>query len=156
MNFVDIVANGQVQFTAAQQAQAFEAYINQDPYLSKNRGQYAERNGLFMPIVRRMDLSLSQDIFGSVKGARHAGQVRLDINNFGNLLSSNWGVGKRTAISTATGSMVPILTPRVDATGKINYELNRVNNALPTETFTDNSSLAEVYQIMVSFRYNFN
>ena len=27
-------------------------------------------------------------------GRRHAGQIRLDITNFGNLLNSDWGVGR--------------------------------------------------------------
>lgn len=157
MNFVPVTASGSAPaFSAEQQAAAFDAYINQDPYLSGRRGKYAERNGLFMPIVKRMDLSVSQDIFGSLKGSRHTGQIRLDITNFGNLLNSNWGVGKRTLVSTATGNVIPILSPVVDAAGRIGYQLARVNNALPTSTFTNNSSLGEVYQVMLSFRYNFN
>lgn len=155
MNFVDLTVSGRV-FSAAEQAQAFEAYIQQDRYLSKHRGQYAERNGLFLPIVKRMDLSISQDVFHSAKGAKHTGQIRLDITNFGNLLNNKWGVGKRTLISTATGNMIPILTAVVDANGKVGYRMATVNNALPAETFTNNSSLSEVYQMMVSFRYNFN
>ncbi len=45
MNFVQFThTNGRV-FTAAEQATAFEAYIQQDEYLSSHRGQYAERGG---------------------------------------------------------------------------------------------------------------
>ena len=39
----------------------------QDSYLSKHRGEYAERGAVFLPIVKRMDLSVSQDIFRSVR-----------------------------------------------------------------------------------------
>ena len=45
MNFVAFTAGG-VTFTPEQQAAAFDAYINQDKYLSKHRGEYAERGGL--------------------------------------------------------------------------------------------------------------
>ena len=45
-------------FTAAEQAAAFEAYIQQDPYLSKHRGEYAERGGMFLPMFNSMDLSV--------------------------------------------------------------------------------------------------
>ena len=47
MNFVAIPATATTRaFTADEQAAAFEAYIKQDPYLSKHRGEYAERGGV--------------------------------------------------------------------------------------------------------------
>jgi hypothetical protein len=67
MNFVAFTAGG-VTFTPEQQAQAFEAYINQDKYLSKHRGEYAERGGIWNPLVKRMDLSISQDVFRYLAG----------------------------------------------------------------------------------------
>ena len=65
-------------------------------YLSEHRGEYAERNAVFLPMVKRMDLSLSPGrLRQRSAAARHAGQIRLDITNFGNLLNSDWGVGQR-------------------------------------------------------------
>ena len=93
MNFKTFTTGGKT-FTAAEQAAAFEAYIQQDEYLSKHRGQYAERGAVFFPIVKRIDLSLTQDLFHAIGGRRHSGQIRLDITNFGNLLNHNWGVGQ--------------------------------------------------------------
>ena len=46
-------------------------------------------------MVNRMDFSVSQDVFRSISGRKHAGQIRLDVTNLGNLLNSNWGAGKR-------------------------------------------------------------
>jgi hypothetical protein len=68
-NFVPFTTGGRT-FTAAEQAQAWDAYVAQDKYLSKHRGQYAVRNGVFLPIVRQADLSISQDIFRNVGGKR--------------------------------------------------------------------------------------
>ena len=94
MNFKPLTVNG-ITYTAAQQAQAFEQYIEADSYLNSHRGQYAQRDGVFLPMVNRVDLSLTQDVFHSISGRRHTGQIRLDITNFGNLLNHNWGVGQR-------------------------------------------------------------
>ena len=69
MNFSAFTSGG-VAFTAAQQAAAWEAYINQDNYLSKHRGEYAERGAVFLPMVYRMDLSFSQDLFANIGGTR--------------------------------------------------------------------------------------
>ena len=94
MNFQAYTASGRT-FTAAEQASAWNTYIAQDAYLSQHRGEYAKRNAVFLPMVFRTDLSISQDIFKNLWGSRHSLQFRVDIPNFGNLLNSNWGVGQR-------------------------------------------------------------
>src|SRR5438128_3112899 len=53
MNFVPIT--GANPYTAAQEAAAWEAFINQDSYLESRRGAYAERNAVFLPMVYRAD-----------------------------------------------------------------------------------------------------
>jgi outer membrane receptor protein involved in Fe transport len=162
MSFVEFTAGTGAAartFTVAEQVAAFEAYINQDPYLSKRRGQYAERNGLFLPLVKRMDLAISQDIFHSIKGARHSGQIRLDVLNLGNLLNSKWGAGQRPVISSASSSLnlIPLLTnATVNANNTLTYRMALVNNALPTTTFQTTTFSSDVYTMMLSFRYNFN
>jgi hypothetical protein len=137
-------------FTADQQAEAFEAYIQNDKYLSKHRGEYAERNAVFLPMVKRMDLSVMQDVFRSAKGARHAGQIRLDVTNFGNLLNSDWGVSQRIRQNQ-------ILTnAAVDAAGRLTYRMALQNNDLFTNPYQTNAGIADVYVMMLSFRYSFN
>jgi len=153
MNFRSLTTGG-VTFTPAQQAAAFDAYINQDPYLNGRRGQYAERNTLFYPMIGRMDLNIMQDVFHSIGGARHSGQIRLDITNFGNLLNHDWGVSKSIIQSRILQS------PQVDATGRISYTLPTVTTAsgpaLISNTFQTNAGIADVYVMMLSFRYSFN
>ena len=156
MNFVTFAAGGRT-FTAEEQAQAFEAYITQDPYLSQHRGGYAERGGLMMPLFNRIDMNISQDIFGNIGGKRNSGQIRLDILNLGNLLNSNWGVSERTVVSGTQANGLGLLTnPVVDAQGRAAYRLAVVNGQLPTTTFQSNTQLADVFQFMLSFRYTFN
>ena len=148
MNFVTFTAAGRT-YTAAEQAAAFEQYIENDPYLSSHRGQYAERNGLFYPMVSRIDLSLTQDVFHSIGGKRHSGQIRLDITNFGNLLNHNWGVGQRLVNNQ-------ILTnPGVDAQGRLSYRMQLANGNLITSPLQTAAGINDVYVMMLSFRYTF-
>ena len=149
MNFATFTTAGRT-YTAADQAAAFEAYISQDPYLSKHRGQYAERNAVFLPSVNRMDLSLTQDVFKSLSGRRHSGQVRLDVTNFGNLLNHNWGAGKRLINNQ-------ILTnPTVDANGALSYRMQLSGGEFIKSSYQTNAGIADVYVMMLSFRYTFN
>jgi hypothetical protein len=153
MNFQTFAAGGKT-FTAADQTTAFEAYIQQDDYLKSHRGQYAERNAVFNPIVKRLDLSVMQDVFHSIGGRRHSGQIRLDVTNFGNLLNHSWGAGQAIIQSR-------ILSPQgVDATGAPLYRLATVTTAagtaLVTNTFQTTAGISDVYVMMLSFRYTFN
>jgi outer membrane receptor protein involved in Fe transport len=159
MNFTAITNTaGAVLFTPEQQAQAFEAYILQDDYLRNHRGQYAERNGVVMPMFRSIDLSITQDLFHNVGGQRNGFQVRLDILNFGNLLNDKWGVQQRPVGAVNTNQQLQILTnPGIDAaTGRATYRLAVVNNELIKNTFQTSATTGDVYQFMVSLRYLFN
>ena len=158
MNFVQFThTNGRV-FTAAEQAAAFEAYIQQDDYLRTHRGQYAERNGQFMPMFNRLDVSFLQDVFRDIGGKRNSGQIRFDITNFGNLLNHNWGVSQRVVLPTTSSNGAQILTnPGIDATtGRATYRMAVVNNELVRSSFQTNTALTDVYQFLLSFRYSFN
>jgi hypothetical protein len=144
-------------FTAAEQAAAWEAYIQQDPYLSRNRGQYMERNGLFLPMVFRADLSLVQELFTNIAGRRNGLQFRADILNVGNLLSSDWGAGYRM-ITTQ-----PLIVPTsaqggaADAQGRAQYRLRAINNELlAPQTFGRTTGIGDVYRVQLGLRYMFN
>ena len=149
MNFVAFTA-GTSTFTAEQQAAAFESYIAQDKYLSAHRGEYAERGAVFLPLLHKMDFSLTQDVFKNIKGRRNAGQFRIDIQNAGNLLNSNWGVGQRVIRNNI------LTTPLADAAGRLSYRMQVVNNQLVSRSFESTSGLLDVYQFGISFRYSFN
>src|SRR5690606_13815613 len=156
MNFVPFTARGRT-FSVAEQEAAFEAYIQQDPYLKNHRGEYATRGGLAMAMFNRMDLSLVQDVFKNIGGKRNAGQFRIDIANFSNLLNSGWGVSKRLVLPTTSANGAQILTNAApDADGRVSYRLAVVNNELVRNTFQGSTTLNDVYQIMLSFRYSFN
>src|SRR5436189_1029856 len=152
MIFATFTAGGKT-FTSDDQAAAFEAYIQQDNYLRNHRGEYSQRYALFYPLVKRLDLSITQDVFHSLGGRKHAGQIRLDINNFGNLLNHDWGVG-RTAIQTRI-----LTTPAADAQGRLSYRLATVTGPTGTElisrTFQTSAGISDVYVMMLSFRYTF-
>ena len=79
-------------FTPADQARHSRPH-QAGQYLSTHRGGYAERNGLFLPIVKRLDLSVSKNVFRSVSVVVTRADP-LDITNFGNLFNTS---GARTA-----------------------------------------------------------
>ncbi len=154
MNFVPFTAGGRT-FTAAEQAQAWDAYIAQDPYLSKNRGKYAQRGAVFAPLVYRMDVSLTQELFRGLGGKRHGLEIRADVVNFMNLLNSDWGVGKRMV---SNQPLIPASVAQggpVSASGAPQYTMRQFNGALMTNSFEPTAAITDVYRLQLALTYSF-
>ncbi len=141
-----------VTYTPQQQAAFFEEYINNDPYLSSRRGQYTERNGGIFPMLHRFDLAVARDFFITVGGKRNALQFRVDVFNVGNLINSNWGVGRRIIAAiplTSRGVHTDGTTPRYRVTSQL---LNPT-----TRRTTDwSATINDVWNLQVGIRYTFN
>ncbi len=73
--------------TTNEQWNQLNEYIENDAYLSQNRGNYAERNAARTPWNHQVDAKIvfEQKIF------KNKIEFSLDIFNFGNLLNKNWG-----------------------------------------------------------------
>jgi hypothetical protein len=147
MNFRPITTTP--SFTAAQQAEAYDAYINSNKYLREHRGQYAERGAVFLPLVKNLDFSVAQDFFMNIAGRRNSFQFRADFLNFGNLLNDNWGVAQRFTSNS------PLVSPQVDAQGRSSYQLRVISGALVSKAFEQTAGLLDVYRIQFSLRYTF-
>lgn len=87
INFVE--SNG---VSPAEQWTLLDAFIENDPYLSKNRGSYAEKNSNWMPWMSFLDLSLRQDFGVMAGGKMNTIQVSWDVFNVANLINPSWGV----------------------------------------------------------------
>lgn len=130
---------GQMNFSGAGQAEAFEAFIQQDDYLSENRGSYAERYGALAPWRGRWDFKVLQDIRINDKNRL---QLSLDVLNLGNLINSNWGVVDRPAFNQ-------ILGVSVDASNVPTYTFDPNLN----ETFTADTSALSRWRAQFGVRY---
>ena len=89
-NDIILVEEGGV--SVADQWASLDAFISNDPYLSDNRGGYAERNSNRSVWSHILDLKLIQDVgIETANGKTHTLQLTLDIFNFTNLLNKDWG-----------------------------------------------------------------
>ena len=151
MNFQEYaVPNGGPTFTAAAQAAAWEAYIQQDEYLSENRGKYAERGGVMLPMVYRADFSFAQQLFTDINGKKNTLEFRIDILNVGNLLNKDWGVGE------TFNAIQPLTNPSVDANGALTYRMAQVGGELISESLRSTASVNDVWRMQFGLRYIFN
>jgi hypothetical protein len=72
-------------------AQKWNEYINQNGYLRKNRGSFAERNAMQAPAEHTIDLHLAHGFYLGKASSRKV-EVSIDVMNLGNMLCRHWGV----------------------------------------------------------------
>lgn len=147
---ITFVQNG--AFTPAQQSAAFFAFIDQDSYLSKRKGQFAERNGAKLPWFSMLDLRILQDIMPIAKHKNYGLQLSFEVENFTNLLNNDWGVSKRTVYDN--GAILSVASAPT-ATTPATFRMNLVNGALPTTSYISNITVANTWRMNLGLRLNF-
>jgi hypothetical protein len=129
-------------------------FIKQDAYLSKHRGEVAERNGALAPYFKKLNMNLTQDFFFDTKDKnRHTLRLTVDIFNVGNLLNKQWGVTK-TFNSTS-----PLRYVGVNTDGKPAFTmpyLDNTNQVPLVNSYRDNLGIDSRWSMQIGVRYLFN
>ncbi len=149
--------------TPAQIYAQLDAYINQDRYLSRHRGSYAERNGGILPDFKQVNLNFTQDFFIDVKGKRNTLQLSANMINFGNFLNRDWGNFKfvnRTALLSYKSLYTNTANPSDPNIGKPQFSFPYYTGTAAltplTSTFGNGTGSGSRWQAQVGLRYIFN
>jgi hypothetical protein len=148
-------AGAEVVFNVSQQQAAFDKFIDQDKYLSTRRGQYAERNGGLLPYLHRFDLSVAQDVFVKIGGKRNAFQIRMDILNFGNMVSDKFGVSQRATAPQLLNFVSRDAVTNVPTFRLATQRLTDGSTILARDSYQYNSSVFDVWSAQLGIRYIF-
>ncbi|MHA4895279.1 TonB-dependent receptor [Pedobacter sp. PWIIR3] len=124
-----------------------DAFINADPYLSKIRGQYTERNGARMPWENLVDLRIMQTLGAVIKGSKNNIQLSFDVFNVGNLINKDWG---RSYFLSNQASTIIKYNYNATTGGTYNFTPPVNNKAYSVSSFTSR------WQGQIGVRYNFN
>jgi outer membrane receptor for ferrienterochelin and colicin len=150
-------ANGNVTLSAAQQWKDLNEFIESDKYLSKRRGDYAERNGARLPFFNIFDIRILQDFtFTTSGGRKHTLQLSLDLFNFGNFINKDWG--RRYFATSNNVALIDFVRFEKDTTTGLNtvptfvFRKPNVNRGYNVDDSGFNSSR---WQAQIGVRYIF-
>jgi hypothetical protein len=82
---------GTAEYSAQQQKDFLDDFIQHDKYLRERRGEFAERNGARLPFTHIVDLRVQQDFKIRIKKKETSFSITYDVFNFTNMLNNNWG-----------------------------------------------------------------
>lgn len=119
------VKNG--SYTPEQQQDDFWNYINNNDYLSKNKGQYAERYGDLRPWLNRFDFKISENFNVKVGQQKIGVELSLNTINIGNMLNSSWGTYKTMGVMSYDNARLVKLSS-ISPEGVPSYQINASNS----------------------------
>lgn len=132
---------------------AFNQFIDDNPYLKSRRGKYAERNGDKAPFSHRFDLKILQDVFTNIGNTKNKIQISLDVMNVGALLNKKWGEQYSGGGSFWDNSFRPVAFDSYVKDTKIpQYKLGNLNENKPYFV----SDIPSRWSAQVGIRYIFN
>jgi len=156
LTFVAIPANTTgyraAGYTAQEQSDIFNEYMNQDKYLSKHKGEYAQRNAATSPWRNQFDLRLTQEVFRNIGKTKNSFQFSVDIFNVGNLFNRKWGVYNFT---NNAAILVPQNVTAISNTTKPTFRLANSQGDVVRSTFGTTQTIASTYYMQFGVRYNF-
>ncbi|WP_161890245.1 TonB-dependent receptor [Pontibacter russatus] len=160
LDFAPIMSDGNVLFTPEQQREAFDRFVNNVDALKDSRGGYVERNSGLLPWFNRFDLRLLQDVFANVGKTRNTLQFSVDVKNFANLLSSDWGVYDELNNGSLYNYGLLRVTD-VSEAGVPTFQMTTIRNTsgetlLPETPFRNRFSTSSTWSMQLGLRYIFN
>jgi len=150
--------DGNVLYTAEEQWEILDAYIEDDAHLSDRRGDYTRRNGGVIPFEFVVDARLLQDFYIEMpNGKRNIIQLSVDVFNLTNLLNKNWG-RRRFAGSFGNYNLINLRGNTLGNNTTPSYTVNEeiLEGDEPwTNRIDDSGFRSSRWQMQVGLRYIF-
>ena len=159
--YIPLRDDARVSYGSATQDQidAFQDFIDNDPYLRSHRGAIASRNSSHQPWSNQLDVGLQQELPGFFKGNKSI--VRLDIFNFLNMLNKDWGqVDTLGFFGTRRLANVSGVTTGPDGQQQYVYDLGTADkpswqNFGVYDTYTNPVRVVSRWSALLTLKYTF-
>ena len=148
----------EIAFKTPADADAFWTFVNNDAYLSKNKGKYAEAYAGRAPWVHRVDLRIAEDFAFKIGSTTHTFQLSASIDNVGNMINSSWGIQKLSCYQAdLTGTIASLKYEGINEAGRPFFSMVKVDDAYPTKNYTKFfSDYGQCWKILFGLKYFFN
>lgn len=149
---------GDIKFVSAADEDAFFKFMEQDKYLSANKGNYAEAYSARAPWLHNFDLRVAQEFRVKAGNTMNTLQFSFDFLNFGNLLNSEWGISKN--MDSANRGQILEYKGK-DANNVPSFAFVKIKDSegamvYPTQTYSTYYSYNSTWQLQVGVKYIFN
>lgn len=141
----------EILFASQSDRERYWAFADQDAYLTKNKGKYAEAYSVYSPWVHRFDFRYSRDFVVKIGKSRNTFQLNFDLMNIANLFNSKWGVHQILSTDAMSGRIL-----QLDSINEQGVPVFKTRVQEGAKTWDYSHSMGQCWSLQVGIRYLFN
>ncbi|MBO4327891.1 MAG: TonB-dependent receptor [Bacteroidales bacterium] len=146
----------ELQWNTPEDAAAFKTFMDNDPYLSTHKGQYAEAYAGRSPWVHFLDMRIAKNFKKAFGKTTHNLEFSVNFDNVLNMINSSWGLRKWGCYGTGTNTIAPLKVERIENNTPV-FSMVKVDGEYPTNTYTltNMKDSGQCWAVMLGLKYSF-
>ena len=145
--------DSEIRFASEDDRVRYWQFANNDKYLSKHKGEYAEGYSVYSPWVHRLDIRFAHDFKVKTGNSTNTLQLNIDFKNVLNIFNNSWGVSKIMNPAFNEGRILSV--DRIDPDGVPVF--STISAVQPgVDTWYYNHDLGQCWYFQVGIKYMFN
>lgn len=147
----------ELKWVSEEDMNAFKTFMDNDPYLSKNKGKYAEAYAGRSPWTHLLDARIAKTFKKTIGKTTHCFELSLNCDNVLNMINSSWGLYKYSCYGNiGAGAVTPLKVDHFEDNTPV-FSMNKVEGEYPTNTYIkyDKKSYNQCWALMFGLKYSF-
>ena len=134
---------------------AFQTFMDNDPYLSTHKGQYAEAYAGRSPWMHLLDMRIAKTFKKTIGNTTHCFELSANFDNVLNMLNSSWGLYKLGCFGN-TYTIAPLKVDHFENNTPV-FSMNKdIDGEYPTSTYTQTYiNTNQCWSLMLGLKYSF-
>ena len=144
-----------LQWVSEEDMNAFKTFMDNDPYLSTHKGQYAEAYAGRSPWAHLLDARIAKTFKKTYGNTTHCFELSANFDNILNMFNSNWGLYKYSCYGY-TDAIAPLKVDHFEGNTPV-FSMNKINGEYPTNTYTrnDGTNYNQCWSFVLGLKYSF-
>jgi hypothetical protein len=146
-----------LKWASEEDMNAFKTFMDNDPYLSTHKGQYAEAYAGRSPWKHLLDARIAKTFKKTYGKTTHCFELSVNAGNVLNMINSSWGLNRYSCYGAFDAyAVTPLKVDRIENNTPV-FSMNKVDGEYPTFTYDryNETNTNQCWSLMFGLKYSF-
>lgn len=146
-----------LKWASVEDMNAFKTFMDNDPYLSTHKGQYAEAYAGRSPWRHLLDARIAKTFKKTYGKTTHCFELSVNAGNVLNMINSSWGLNRYSCYGAFDAyAVTPLKVDRIEDNTPV-FSMNKIDGEYPTSTYDryNETNANQCWSLMFGLKYSF-